>query len=114
MRKQFNKHKPLSEHTLDRVQSKFDIVPTVYDIEDVLFNGNIIEYKEIYTNNKLTDKRIVVRKGIHNNKYDLVLVYSVKWNKVVTAWKNELSDNHRTLDLRLYDNNPLIETLDEG
>ena len=67
-----------------------------------------------YTNNKLTDKRIVVRKGIHNNKYDLVLVYSVKWNKVVTAWKNELSDNHRTLDLRLYDNNPLIETLDEG
>ena len=78
------------------------------------FNGNIIEYKEIYTNNKLTDKRIVVRKGIHNNKYDLVLVYSVQWNKVVTAWKNELSDNHRTLDLRLYDNNPLIETLDEG
>lgn len=95
IRKQFNKHKPLSEHTLDRLQSKFDIVPTVYDIEDVLFNGNIIEYKEIYTNNKLTDKRIVVRKGIHNNKYDLVLVYSVKWNKVVTAWKNELSDNHR-------------------
>jgi hypothetical protein len=106
IRKQFNKHKPLSEHTLDRLQSKFDIVPTVYDIEDVLFNGNIIEYKEIYTNNKLTDKRIVVRKGIHNNKYDLVLVYSVKWNNVITVWKNELTDNHRTLDLRLYDKNP--------
>ena len=113
IRKQFNKHKPLSEHTLDRLQSKFDIVPTVYDIEDVLFNGNIIEYKEIYTNNKLTDKRIVVRKGIHNNKYDLVLVYSVKWNNVITVWKNELTDNHRTLDLRLYDKNPLINTLDD-
>ena len=37
IRKQFNKHKPLSEPTLDRLQSKFDIVPTVYDIEDVLF-----------------------------------------------------------------------------
>lgn len=64
-------------------------------------------------NNKLTDTRIVVRKGIHSNKYDLVLVYSVKWNKVVTVWKNELMDNHRTLDLRLYDKNPLIKTLDD-
>lgn len=113
IKKQFNKYKPLSEHTLDRLQSKFDKVPTLYDIEDVLFNGNIIEYKEIYMNNKLTDTRIVVRKGIHSNKYDLVLVYSVKWNKVVTAWKNELTDNHRTLDLRLYDKNPLIKTLDD-
>lgn len=43
IRKQFNKHKPLSEPTL---QSKFDIVPTVYDIEDVLFNGILLNIKK--------------------------------------------------------------------
>lgn len=50
IKKQFNKHKGLSDHSLERLKSKFRKIPTVSDIEDVLFNGEIIEYKEIYVN----------------------------------------------------------------
>ena len=114
VRKQFNMNKELSDHSLERLKSKFRKVPTVSDIEDVLFNGEIIEYKEIYLNQKLIDKRIVVRKSINHNSYDLVIVYSVMNNCIVTAWKNKLDDNHQTLDLSLYDSEPLIQTFDEG
>lgn len=36
VKRRFKKNKPLSQHTLDRLKSKFKKIPTVLDIQDVL------------------------------------------------------------------------------
>ena len=70
---------------------------------DTLLTGDFIEFKRIYTNNILTDKRVVLRKNMKNDsEYDLILVYSLMNNEVITVWDNKNTDHHYSLDLTKY------------
>lgn len=93
----------LSYHSLQRFKQKFPIQLNKGDLIDTLLTGDFIEFKRIYTNNILTDKRVVLRKNMKNDsEYDLVLVYSLMNNEVITVWDNKNTDHHYSLDLTKY------------
>ena len=99
----------LSNHTLQRFKEKFPVPLTKEDIIDILLTGDFIEYKKHYTNNVLSDKRVVLRKNIKNDsEYDLVLVYSLMSNEIITVWDNKNIDHHYSLDLTKYSRKAII------
>ena len=100
----------LSNHSLQRrFKKKFPVPLTKEDIIDTLSTGDFIEYKKHYTNNVLSDKRIVLRKNMKNDsEYDLVLVYSLMSNEIITVWDNKNIDNHYSLDLTKYSRRTIV------
>ena len=99
----------LSNHSLQRFKKKFPVPLTKEDIIDTLSTGDFIEYKKHYTNNVLSDKRVVLRKNMKNDsEYDLVLVYSLMSNEIITVWDNKNIDNHYSLDLTKYSRRAII------
>ena len=108
MIKNFNIDKALTYHSYSRFQSKFPVPLTKEEITETIITGDFIEYKKIYENNILIDKRIVLRKNMKNDSdYDLVLVYSLMKNKIITVWDNHKDDLHRTLNLNKYSRTPI-------
>lgn len=98
----------LSNHSLQRFKKKFPVPLTKEDIIDTLSTGDFIEYKKHYTNNVLSDKRVVLRKNMKNDsEYDLVLVYSLISNEVITVWDNKNID-HYSLDLTKYSRRTIV------
>ena len=98
----------LSNHSLQRFKKKFPVPLTKEDIIDTLSTGDFIEYKKHYTNNVLSDKRVVLRKNMKNDsEYDLVLVYSLINNEIITVWDNKNTDHHYSLDLTKYSRKPI-------
>lgn len=99
----------LSNHSLQRFKEKFPVPLTREDLIDTLSTGDFIEYKKHYTNNVLSDKRVVLRKNMKNDsEYDLVLVYSVMSNEVITVWDNKNIDHHYSLDLTKYSRRAIV------
>lgn len=99
----------LSNHSLQRFKKKFPVPLTKEDIIDTLSTGDFIEYKKHYTNNVLSDKRVVLRKNMKNDsEYDLVLVYSIMSNEVITVWDNKNIDHHYSLDLTKYSRRAIV------
>lgn len=99
----------LSNHSLQRFKKKFPVPLTKEDIIDTLSTGDFIEYKKHYTNNVLSDKRVVLRKNMKNDsEYDLVLVYSLMSNEIITVWDNKNIDNHYSLDLTKYSRRTIL------
>lgn len=99
----------LSNHSLQRFKKKFPVPLTKEDIIDALSTGDFIEYKKHYTNNVLSDKRVVLRKNMKNDsEYDLVLVYSLMSNEIITVWDNKNIDNHYSLDLTKYSRRAIV------
>lgn len=99
----------LSNHTLQRFKEKFPVPLTKEDIIDTLLTGDFIKYKKHYTNNVLSDKRVVLRKNMKNDsEYDLVLVYSLMSNEIITVWDNKNIDHHYSLDLTKYSRKAII------
>lgn len=99
----------LSNHSLQRFKKKFPVPLTKEDIIGTLLTGDFIEYKKHYTNNVLSDKRVVLRKNMKNDsEYDLVLVYSLMSNEIITVWDNKNIDNHYSLDLTKYSRRTII------
>lgn len=99
----------LSNHSLQRFKKKFPVPLTKEDIIDTLSTGDFIEYKKHYTNNVLSDKRVVLRKNMKNDsEYDLVLVYSLMSNEIITVWDNKNIDNHYSLDLTKYSRRAIV------
>ena len=98
----------LSNHSLQRFKKKFPVPLTKEDIIDTLSTGDFIEYKKHYTNNVSSDKRVVLRKNMKNDsEYDLVLVYSLMSNEIITVWDNKNIDHHYSLDLTKYSRKPI-------
>lgn len=99
----------LSNHTLQRFKEKFPVPLTKEDIIGTLLTGDFIEYKKHYTNNVLSDKRVVLRKNMKNDsEYDLVLVYSLMSNEIITVWDNKNIDHHYSLDLTKYSRRTIV------
>lgn len=64
--------------------------------------------KKVYENNILKDKRVVLRKNMKNDsEYDLVVVYSLIDNKIITVWDNKNTDQHYSLNLEKYSRRPI-------
>ena len=99
----------LSNHSLQRFKKKFPVPLTKEDIIDTLSTGDFIEYKKHYTNNVLSDKRVVLRKNMKNDsEYDLVLVYSLMSNEIITVWDNKNIDHYYSLDLTKYSRRTIV------
>lgn len=99
----------LSNHSLQRFKKKFPVPLTKEDIINTLLTGDFIEYKKHYINNVLSDKRVVLRKNMKNDsEYDLVLVYSLMSNEIITVWDNKNIDNHYSLDLTKYSRRTIV------
>lgn len=98
----------VSLHSLKRFKEKFPVELTEEDLIDTLLTGDFIEYKKVYENNILKDKRVVLRKNMKNDsEYDLVLVYSLIDNKIITVWDNKNIDQHYSLNLEKYSRKPI-------
>jgi hypothetical protein len=76
-------------HTNERAIEKqipIDVLPIV------LTQGNVIEARP--------DGRVVMRHEMGSNAYCVVANWRTK--QVITTWRNDTRDNHKTLDLTLY------------
>ena len=83
-------------HTLSRIMEKeIEGVHLAYTLIDF----NIIEYKQMKSGNE----RIVIRSNMSFDGFNVCIVLDVTEGVIVTAWKNKVSDTHRTLDLSKYD-----------
>ena len=97
----------VSWHSLNRFKEKFPVELTEEDLIDTLLTGDFIEYKKVYENNILKDKRVVLRKNMKNDsEYDLVVVYSLI-DKIITVWDNKNTDQHYSLNLEKYSRRPI-------
>ena len=105
----------LSNHSLQRFKKKFPVPLTKEDIINTLLTGDFIEYKKHYINNVLSDKRVVLRKNMKNDsEYDLVLVYSLMSNEIITVWDNKNIDNHYSLDLTKYSRRTIVKNKEKS
>lgn len=71
-------------------------------IIDTIKNSRFYEYKIIREGDTIVDERVLLRSDKVYNGSNLVLVYSIKKNRVITLWANKSDDNHSTLDLSSY------------
>lgn len=86
----------ITGHTLSRIMEKeIEELHLAYSVIDF----NIIEYKQMKSGNE----RIVIRSNMSFDGFNVCAVLDVTKGVVVTAWKNRVSDTHRTLDLSKYD-----------
>lgn len=71
-------------------------------IIETIKNSKFYEYKIIREGDKIVDERVLLRSNKSYDGSNVVIVYSMKWNKVITVWFNSVDDNHETLDLSIY------------
>lgn len=92
----------VSKHALERIEEK-GINVTYKDVVSTIHNSKIIEYHVAKFDNK-DDIRVLLRgNAIVNRNYNVHFVYSLTRGKVVSSWLNEVTDTHKTLDWRDYD-----------
>ena len=86
----------ITDHTLIRLREKeIEGIHLAYSLIDF----SIIEYKQMKSGNE----RIVIRSNMSFNGFNVCTVLDITTGTVITAWKNRVTDTHRTLDLSKYD-----------
>lgn len=90
----------VTKYTVNRIHQRFDDI-TLLDVAEVFLRHTIIEY-----NTNSGDQRILLR-GTENvkdgkDKYNVCIVYSVRNNRLITAWLDHFLDNHKTLRIEEY------------
>lgn len=71
-------------------------------IIETVKNSKFYEYKIIREGDKIVDERVLLRSNKSYDGSNVVIVYSLMWNKVITVWCNNVDDKHKTLDLSSY------------
>lgn len=70
---------------------------------DVIKNSHVVEYKQVWENGQMVDKRVVLRSNKeYDDEYNYCLVYSLNKRMVVTYWKNKVWYTHENVDLKQY------------
>lgn len=102
-----------SQHTYDKIANGNATNVTKNIVRRLLKDYSIIEYKLILNDsysdgdiNKedILDERIVLRSNFSIDKdYQVIIVYSLVNNSVITSWKNHRLDRHKGVDLSKYD-----------
>jgi hypothetical protein len=100
----------MAGHALDRVKQK-GINATYYDIVSIIDYCDIIEYRiadlaHVLNPDQVCDERMIVRsKSIVNRSYDLSVVFSLTYEKIITVWMNDVDDQHKTINMSVFDPN---------
>ena len=82
------------------------------DAKETVIQGNIIEFHDRTVNGKVIDKRVLIRsKKVYKDNYNLCVVYSLWYKKIITAYYNYWNDNHQTIDFSQYNGNHCITLL---
>ena len=100
-----------SYHCKEQMRKRFGRFDTTL-LHEVVKNSNFVEYKQVWEDGELVDKRVVLRSDeeyMYNNcKYNLCVVYSLNKRSVVTFWKNKTTFTHENVDLSQYHSSMLV------
>lgn len=83
-----------------KTRPRFDINLPI--IIDTIKHSMFYEYKIIKEGDKIVDERVLLRSKKAHKGSNVIIVYSLMWNKVITVWCNSKDDNHSALDYSLY------------
>lgn len=86
--------KPANNHVVDRIRQKHI---TMDEVLLAVAQGEYIEF-HVYGNRP----RVLVRHKRQNQSNDVCVVFDVKTGRIITAYTNDSSDNHKTLREELY------------
>lgn len=86
----------LSQHTLDRMAEK-DI--SEFEIRNVFKDYKIIEFNH----KRKGDNRVLIRSNRTINGYNTIISVRLETGCIVTGYKNEDTDRHRTINWSNYD-----------
>ena len=91
----------ITSYTVYRFNERFDGI-TLLDVAKVFLDYELIEF-----NTNSGDRRVLIR-GNENltteeGCYNVCIVYSLRNNRIVTAWLNNFHDHHDTLRIEEYD-----------
>lgn len=93
----------LNKYSYNRFKNRLNGIKWV-DVARVFKNNNIIEY-----NTENNDKRILLRGKQTINNNNICIVYSLKYNMIITVWLNHKNNNHNNLNQKLYNKNLKIK-----
>lgn len=81
----------------------------IRDAKETIMQGKIVEFHDKTINGKVVDKRVLIRSTkCYKKHWNLCVVYSLWYRKVITAYYNHWRDNHATLDINQYDPNHCV------
>ena len=83
-----------------KTRPRFDINLPI--IVDTIKHSMFYEYKIIKEGDKIVDERVLLRSKKSHKGSNVIIIYSLMWNKVITVWCNSKDDNHSALDYSLY------------
>jgi len=90
-----------SKHFFD-IAKKRGVKPK--DAEETVIQGNIIEFHDRIIDGKVIDKRVLLRSNkTYKENYNLCVVYSLWYKRIVTAYYNHITNNHDKTDFSMYD-----------
>lgn len=99
----------IGKHAHERIKDRSRLNVTEDMIIESIMDSRYYEYKLITKGRKIIDERVLLKsnKAYNDNRdnlSNLVIVYSLTRNDVVTFWENSIHDNHSTIDINsLYD-----------
>lgn len=98
-----------SKHFFD-IAKKRGVKPK--DAEETVIQGNIIEFHDRIIDGKVIDKRVLLRsKKTYKENYNLCVVYSLWYKRIITAYYNHITNNHEKTDFSMYDGKYCITLL---
>lgn len=78
-------------------------------LHEVVTNSKFVEYKQVWENGEIVDKRVVLRsEKVYEGDYNYCVVYSLRQRKVITFWKNRSYFTHENVDLSQYHGSMLV------
>lgn len=98
----------VSHHAIERFEQKAGYNLDKSLLIDSLLNSKPVEYKVVNHSVGNNEERVVLRSSKTSNNKEIVLVYSLTNNVIITFWLNSASDKHSTLDLSKYNKNLTI------
>ena len=98
----------VGSHANKRIEDRNRLKVSLALIVDTIKNSNFHEYKLIREGDKIVDERVLLRsKGTYDG-HNIIIVYSLMFNRVITFWTNYPNDKKATLDMSIYDKNMKI------
>lgn len=93
----------IQHHAKERMNSRKRFDVNIDMIVESIKDSDFHEYKIIRVGDEIVDERVLIRSRKDYRGNNIILVYSILQNKVITFWSNYKTDRHISLDLSLYD-----------
>lgn len=97
-----------SRHCVEQMTKRLGKFDTTI-LHDVVTHSKFVEYKQVWEDGEIVDKRVVLRsEKVYDDDYNYCVVYSLRQRKVVTFWKNKTHFTHENVDLSKYHGSMLV------